>query len=296
MLMTVVSFLLQYLVFSLMLSIGLSAEPRELREIVRRPRLYLRALLVMELGIPLFAIAVVSGLGVAPLGATLLLLVAICPGAPFIPSATKAKGATHSTVGLNLLVLVSLLAPLAIPVWVAILDRISPFELAITPAQVLARVVPTVLAPLVLGLVVRRVVPRVADVVGRAVHYFFLVAFAVAIVVVCYLGATVFLDIAPRTYLAAAIIVAGSALMGYWAAAGHRDEQRTTGVAAVLGNPGLALAIVAASYPGFKAGALIAVYLLVRKLALVPFELWMKRRARPAASPPSVDRLHPVAS
>jgi len=295
MLMTIVSFLLHYLVFSLMLSVGLAADPRELLEIVRRPLLYLRALLVMELGVPLLAILVVTGLGVAPLGAALFLLVAICPGSPLVPSATKAKGSTYSTVGLDLLVLVSLLAPLTIPAWVAILDRISPYELAITPAQVFARVLSTVLAPLALGLVVGRMLPRFAVVAGRALRYFFFVAITVAIVMTIYLGAPLLPEVAPRSYLAALIIFAGSAVMGYWAGKVRPDALRSTAVAAVLGNPGLALAIVAASYPGFKAGAFIAVYIILRKLALVPFEQWMKRRERRTAPPRSaVDQLHPV--
>ena len=54
-----------------------------------------------------------------------------------------------------------------------------------------------------------------------------------------------------------------------------------TSVAVVLGNPGLALAIVAASHLTFKAAPLIAAYLIFRKLALVPFEQWIKRRKRP---------------
>jgi len=211
---------------------------RELFQIVRRPGLYLRGLLVMELGIPLLALAVVTALGIGPMAATLLLLMAICPGAPFLPSATKAKGTTHSTVGLDLLVLVSLLAPLTIPVWVAILDRLSPFELAITPAQVFARVLPTVIAPLVLGLVVRRTLPRVADVVGRLVHYFFLLAFAVAIVMVVYLGSHVFLEIVPRTYLAALIIVTGSGLMGNWAGKGHPNQPSRDGHRGSARQPG----------------------------------------------------------
>jgi len=33
---------------------------------------------------------------------------------------------------------------------------------------------------------------------------------------------------------------------------------------------------------------------IFRKLALVPFEQWIKRRRRPTAQPPSVDHLHAV--
>jgi len=306
MLTAIVSFLLQYLVLALMLSIGLAARPGDLGQIVRRPRLYVRALLVMELAVPLLAILVVTVLPLPPRGAALFLLVAVAPGAPFIPAATKGKGARYSPVGLNLLVLVSLLAPLTVPAWLWIIDRVHPLGLGldVTPLQVLRQVVTIALAPLTLGLAIRRLLPRAADVLWRVAHTFFLVAAAVAIAVLLYLGAPVLLEVAPLTFAGGLIIVIGSALLGAWAAAPEPEARRTTGVAAALGNPALALAILAASYPRVEAAAFIAAYLIFRKLALIPFELWVRRGAHrgtpgrgvPAALPSAPSSRPTVAS
>ena len=297
MLAALVSFLLEYMVFALMLAVGCGARSDQLADLRNRPRLYARALAVILIGVPLLAMIVVRALDVSPRAAGLILLMSVCPGAPFIATATKAKGETHSPVGLNLLVLVSAVVPVSVPIWVAILERIYPVDLAIAPAQVLRTVIPSVLLPLLVGVAVRRLVPRAADVVGRVAHYFFMVAIAAAVVVVLALGAQVFREVSPITYLAVLIIVTGSALLGYWAARPAPEERRVLGVAAVLGNPGLALAIVAASYPGFKAAAFMAAYVLFRKVALIPFEQWIKRRTTPTALPPSLgDTGHAFAS
>lgn len=288
MLAALIAFLLEYLVFALMLAVGCGARSDHLADVRRRPRLYVRALAVMLIGVPLLAMVVVRVFDLPPQAASLFLLMSVCPGAPFIATATKAKGATHSPVGLNLLILVSALVTVTVPIWVEILDRIYPIDLTITPGHVLRTVIPSVLLPLLVGVALRRRWPRAADVVGRVAHYFFLVAIAIAVVVAISLGAPVFREVSPITLLAGLIVVTGSALLGYWAARPAPEERRVFAVAAVLGNPGLALAIVAASFPGFKAAAFMAAYVLLRKVELIPFEQWLKRRKTPRARPPSL--------
>ena len=290
----VVAFLIGHLVVALMLSIGLAARPRDLAQILDRPLFYLRAVVAMVVGVPILAMVVVSALGLPPVAAALILLMAICPGAPFIPAATRTKGTAYSTVGLNLLVLASMLAPLTIPVWTAIIARGYPFEFQITSLQLLARVLQVVILPLAVGIALRLVWPRAADVLARVVHVFFVVALVVALIAALYLGAPVLLEVRPATVLAVFLVVAGAAAMGLWAAARQPDARHTTAVAVALGNPMLALAIVAASYPGFRAAAFIAAYLIARKLALLPIEAWIKRRMAPKVARPTAGQPHAV--
>jgi bile acid:Na+ symporter, BASS family len=294
MLAMIVKLLIANLVIALMLSTGLAAKPRGLAEIWRRPALYVRALLVLELGVPLLAMLIVSALALPPIATGIILVMAICPGAPFIPTATRAKGESISVVGLNLLVIASVLAPLSIPAWIAILDRVYLAELQITPAQVFGRVLLVVFVPLVAGMAIRHLLPRAAAVLARALHHVFLVSLVGALAALAYLGAPVFLEVPPIVLLGVVLVVLGSAAMGVWAAVPQPRATHTVAVAAVLGNPGLALAIIAASFPGVRAGALIAAYLILRKLVLLPIEIWIKRRRIPTAPLPSLDEPHAV--
>jgi len=105
-------------------------------------------------------------------------------------------------------------------------------------------------------------------------------------VIALYLGAPVFLHIRIETLLAALVFVIGSDLIGYYAGRSDPEQRQVTTVAAALGNPGLTLAVVASSFPGFKAAAFVAAFVIFRKLALIPLELWWKQRAR-VQSPPA---------
>ena len=202
MLKTVVSALLPYVVVALMLTIGLPPAPASSVQILDRPRLYVRSLLVMELGVPLLAIAVVTGLSLPPLGATVFLLMAILPGGTVHPGRNQeGDGPALDGRAPSARARLRLLAPLTIPVWIAILNRFAPFTLEITPVEVLRRVAATILVPLIVGFAVRLVVPRIANGLASVLHYFFLAALALAIVAVIYLGAPVFATVALRTLL-----------------------------------------------------------------------------------------------
>src|SRR5204863_4672887 len=93
------------------------------------------------------------------------------------------------------------------------------------------------------------------------------------------------LEVAPRVLIAVIVLTLGAALLGYLAGAPAPADRRVTGVATALGNPGLALAVIAASFPGFKAAAFVIAYVILRKLALIPFEQWVKHRAHTPPTP-----------
>jgi bile acid:Na+ symporter, BASS family len=280
---TVTQFMLGHLVFALMLSIGLAARPRDLRDIRARPALYVRALLVSWLAVPVLAMVVVKLFGLHQLPSELMLLIAVCPGAPFIPAATKHQGQTHSPLGLNLLILTSLSAVLLTPAWVRVLEDMYHFGIAISAKQVAVRTLTTVIIPLCLGFATRYALPRIADALVKPVHTFFLAALLVAVCAGLYLGAPVFLQVTLRVVVASAAIVVGAVLLGSWSARSEEaTEARTVGVAAALGNPGLALAVIAVSHPGFKAAAFVVAYVIFRKLVLIPFEQLFRRHERRA--------------
>jgi predicted Na+-dependent transporter len=87
-------------------------------------------------------------------------------------------------------------------------------------------------------------------------------------------------------YLACLIIIVGSAFIGYFATP-NRDARRTIGIAAALGNPGLALAVLATSHPDLKATAFVMAYVLFRLVVVAVFKRWADRRAgHPAGTVP----------
>lgn len=282
MLRTIVAFLAGHLVFALMLSVGLQVRPVDLDDVRRRPALYLRALAVIELVVPLLALAVVAVFRPPPLATGTLLLMAVCPGVAMLTRAAPKKGGSLTTA-VNVLLLLSLLSPLTVPAWLAVLARVYERPLLLTPGQVFATVAPAVLLPLALGMVLHALVPRLAPTLSRAAMWFFNVALLVVAVLLVARAGPALLQVGPRALLAMLVLITSSALLGHWAGAPRLEDRRTVALAAVFGNPALAIAIIKANFPDSPAVALVGAYLLVRALALLPYNQWAKRRPQATA-------------
>jgi BASS family bile acid:Na+ symporter len=262
------------LIVALMLGAGLATRTQSFRDIQRRPALYVKALAAMWLGVPLATLAIVSVLPIGPLAAELLLVMAVCPGAPSIPIATKRAGERFSTVGVNVLVLTSVLAPVLVPAWIAVLDHIHAFGLHMSAAEVSRETMFRLIVPLLAGVAIRAFAPRLADRLTRPVQIVFVVALIVALAVLLYAGASVVFRAPLAAYGAMLLIILAASLLGY--VAGAPDERRTIGLATALGNPGLGLAVIAAGHPERELVAFVALFVLFRFVATIPLRLWVK--------------------
>lgn len=277
MLSTLVSFVVGHLVFALMLSVGLQASLRDLRDLQRRPGLYLRALVVLELAVPLLALVAVTLFRPPRIAAGALLVMAVCPGVPLVTRTVGRKGGDLHTA-LNIVLVVTLLAPLTVPAWLAVLGHVYGQPLSLSPGAVFDTVVPVLVLPLVMGMVLRVLAPRWAPTVGRVASVFVVVALVVTALVLLVSGGRMLLQLTPRMLPAQLFLITVSAALGHWAGGPRREDRITLAFAAVLDNPALALAIVEANFPDSPARPVLAVYLLGRMLSLLPYQLWAKRR------------------
>jgi BASS family bile acid:Na+ symporter len=253
--------------FALTLHAGLRAGPACLRWGVRHPRIVLRFLLAVWLGVPLLALVVTRLLHVPPLAAAVLLLMAICPGVPKLLSKTRAQGGRNDA-GIVLLLATSATTLVLLPIWARVLSAATPLEIAMPPWRVLALLAPTVFVPLALGFAIRALSSRVADSLARVTGVIYPVGLLGTVAIGLIQGAPLLKDVPLRSYAAVAIVTLGASWMGRIAAGRTSNDRRTAGAAAALGNPALAFAMVSASYPQTKAGAAIAAYVVVRSLVL----------------------------
>lgn len=284
---TLATVLLKNMMSALMLAVGLRTSAAALRAAWAERRLVWRALCVLELGVPLLALATLLLLPVGSQATAIIAIMSVCAGAPMI-----LKKLGDRAVVIVIVALVSLLAPITVTAWVAALDRVLPHALEVragtlAPITVLRQVV-----PLALGLGIAAVLPSAAVQLARAAWGIFYVGFALALAMILYKGAPVLVHTSPIEIVAGGIIVVGSALMGHWVGRPRPDDEKALAMVAALGNPALAAAVIAESYPGFKAGALMAAYLIGRAVVLVLFTLaasqWSKRSGRRARIEPSV--------
>lgn len=272
---------------ALVLSGALQLGPGVLSKFREHPGLVLRFLLVVWVVAPAMAILVTRIFGLRGIGGTTVLLMAICPGVPLILSSARSVGGATSTA-LIVLLATALTAPIFLPMWTKILSAVHPIALTIPAGRVVRALVPAVLAPLLVGFAIRALSERIALAIAAAAGWAFRVGLAIVIVIQLVRGAPTLLDVPLRTILAVAIVTFTEAMLGYWAGGPSQEDKGATGMAAALGNPALALAVVAASYPGYhEAGALVAAYVVLRALLLLPFKQWLKHPRRPSAPAPA---------
>jgi BASS family bile acid:Na+ symporter len=251
--------------------------PAPLRQIVRRPALFIRTLLAVWIAVPAVTMVVVLGLRIEGRAAAVMLLMAGCPGIPVLLAITKQVKGAMSTAFVALL-LTAATEPLLIPQWTRILSWVLPMDLSVTPAHILHVLVPTIFVPIALGFLLRLVIrPRRTLLLVHVADWVYAVGLAGCMINMAAVAIPLLVQVPPMAILATALVSVGDALIGYWAGWPHPEDQKAIALATALGNPALALAVAEASYPDHRAGPAVAVYLVVRTLALLPVELWLKK-------------------
>ena len=249
--------------------------PEALSRVIEHPRLFFRMLAVIWIAIPLFTALVILGLGVVGTSAALLLLMSVCPGLPNL--LTWARIARSSiTMAFVALLVTAATEPFMIPYWTRLLSKFLPIDLTVQPSDVLNVIVPTVLLPIVLGFLVRKISLRATEVLAPISDYIDLAGTVATIAVILYQGLPRLTYVPPVALVALVIITFGYAAFGFWAARPNLDEQKAIAAAAALGNPALALVIVEVSYLEWQAAVLVSIYIVVRAIAIAPLIWWLR--------------------
>ncbi len=276
MLSNIVPFLLKNTMTSLALAVGLHTTPDAIRSTWTERRLIARALLVLEVGVPLLALLVVTIVPMWPGAMALIALMAVCPGTPVILGRVRDR-----PLAVVVVALASALAPLLVPAWVAVLNRVIPLPLAIQPLGLMRVTFLKVLLPLVAGVIVAGLFPRAAEKLAHVFWVVFLATCALAVAFVLKVGAPFLLHANASAVVGVVLVSVGASALGHWAGMPRPADSRAFATFAVLGNPALALAVVAYTFPGFRAQAPLAAYLIVRALAFMPYALLTKTRRAP---------------
>jgi BASS family bile acid:Na+ symporter len=271
----VVSFLLKYLVVALMLAVGLRTTPGALRDTWQQRGSMVRAFLVLEVGVPAASLLLVAVLPLRPLVAGLIALMAVCPGAPLVLRVVRGRAEV-----IVIAAIVALLVPVTVPTWLLLIERLLLVDLTVEPWVVLRIGLAHMLLPMAIGMGTALLLPRAAERLARIFWGAFTVSLVVAATLVVYLGVPLLLQARLTALAAVVLVVLVSLALGHWAGGPRLGDRAFLAQLAVLGNPALALAVVARSYPGLEAKALMAAYVLLRALALLPYQLLVRHRLR----------------
>jgi BASS family bile acid:Na+ symporter len=272
-------------VFSLMLTIGLTHPFAQLTSLWRQPEVLIRSLLAVVVLVPLVVFLLLWQLDLPPAVATGLALLAAAPGAPLTTKRAQMSGGDPSYTA-SLQLTLALGAVVITPLTLAILYALFELETErVTWLIVAGQVAQVTFLPVLIGLLVQRFAPKVAEVTGKP-----LVVFANVLFILLNVSILVALVLAPDLrkmlgvgWLAGAaivIMVAAALAIGHLLGGPSRVARSSLAIASVARNIGLSLYIATLSDAGQGAIPTIVAYTILGGLLAVPYGVWNKRRMR----------------
>ena len=264
-------------------AIGLKATFADATFLFRRPGHLLRALLSMNVLMPLTALAVAAPFDLHPAVKIALVALSASPTPPVLPKkALKAGGTEAYTIGL--LVAAAALSIVSIPLSLEIFERLTGVSLAIRAGEVATLVLTTILTPLLAGIAVRTVAPEPADRMAHPIGILASVLLVVcALPVVFGLGRTALPLITDGTVLSLGGFALAGCVIGHALGGPEPDNRPVLALATASRHPAVAMAIAHANFPEQRlTGAGIFLYLILAGILSALYLPWIKRHRREA--------------
>lgn len=261
-------------------AIGLASQVEDTLFLIRRPGLLLRSVLAINVVMPLMAAAMARTFDLPQAIEVALVALAVSPVPPLLPKKQiKARGEPSYAIGL--LVVAAFIAILFVPIAVEGLGLVFRLPVHMNPWPIARLVVVTVLAPVLAGIVVRRLAPDLAARLARPVG-----RIANIVLMLCVVAVLATAWPAIVAFIGTGALWAIAAFVGVGLAVGHLlggpdPHNRTVlALAAATRHPGVALAIASANFPGDKAILpAFLLYLVFGAILAIPYVMWRKRAA-----------------
>jgi len=258
---------------------GLKSTKDDLLYVVQRPGLLVRSLLSMLVVIPILAVLFVKALDLRHTVEVVLVALAISPVPPLLPQKESKAGGRRS-YGLGLMLFLGLVSIVAIPLVVEVLERVFSRSFVVDSSAIARIILIAVLLPLLAGMAVRMLSPRIAERLEKPVR---LIANGLLLVGVVVLLAVSWQAIWAATgegaiFALIAFVVVGL-FVGHLLGGPEREHSVVLALSTACRHPAIALAIAAANFPDQRFGGTIILYLLVSAVVGIPYVAWQRRLA-----------------
>jgi BASS family bile acid:Na+ symporter len=275
---------LQVAIVGTVFGFGLRATRDDVLYVARRPGLLIRSFLAVLVVMPMLVVGFVKVFDLRTTVEVVLVALALSPVPPLLPRKEKKAGGLPS-FGLGLMLVLAVGAILAIPLSAAVLAHVFERPIAMPPGAITRIVATTVLVPLLVGMMLRKLAPRMADrldgPVSRIANGLLLIGVAVLLI-----GAwrPIWTATGGGSVLAIVAFVAVGLLVGHLMGGPEPEHSAVLALSTACRHPAIALAIASSNYPDERFGGTIILYLLVSAVAGIPYVAWQRRRANVAAA------------
>lgn len=263
---------------------GLKTRVDDVFYLIRRPGLLLRSLLSVFVVMPVLAVILVKAFDIKTTAEVVLVALAISPIPPLMPK-NEGKAGGHAPYALALMAWLAVaaiaLVPLAVQAMAWVFDR--PFEMG--PGPIARIVLVMIVAPLVIGMIIRAALPRVAErlqsPLGKLATVLLLLA---ALFLLASTWRAIWSATGGGAILALVAFVAVGLVVGHLLAGPEPEHATVLAMSTACRHPAIALTVAAATFPDERFAGTIILYVLLNTVLWMVYATWQRRRAAPAAA------------
>lgn len=257
-------------------SIGLQAKWTDVGVALRHPRAVLRAIIAINVAVPLAAILLVQILPISPPVKVGIVLMAVSPLAAFTPGKMLQAGADRS-LAIGLYILLVLLTVLVVPATFALLTAMFAVDVTLPVAVLAGFILTSVLLPLAGGMLIAILVPAWAPQLAQAA------GIAGSLLLLPVLAALLFKAGGPMasligdgSLLAIAATVAAGLAAGHWLGGPHLENRMALAAAAATRHPGIAGLVAHRHFDDPRVMLAALLFLLSSMVVAAVYKRWAK--------------------
>lgn len=270
--------LVQASLILLVAGIGLQSRWSDITATFHQPRLLVRAMIAVNVVVPLVAVVAVLLLPIAPAIKAGIVLMAVSPMAPFAPGKMLKSGAENAYV-LGVYVALILAAVIVVPLTVALIGAFAPRAITMPIGIVGMFVLTSVLLPLAAGLLLGQLLPRQAPLLARIAN---IIAYAILIPVVVLglykAGGAIMALIGDGVLVAILATVVVGLAAGHWLGGPAANHRVALANAAVTRHPGLAGLIAHRNFEDSRVMLAVLLFLLTSIVVSGIYSAWAGKR------------------
>jgi bile acid:Na+ symporter, BASS family len=271
-------------IFLIVAGFALEASWQDITFLFKRPDLLGRSLLAMSVIMPIVTALLIWKIDFNPHVEVALVLLAVSPVFPGLAKKAISAGGDRS-YAYGLLAMTALVSIALVPISIAVLSAVVGKEISMSAATVARVVLMSILAPLVLGVLVRHFAPAFADRIKGPVSLLGVVLLLLGYIPMLVLVWPAFLALFGHgTLVAIATIAIVSLAVGHFLGGPESHNRTVLALATALRHPAVALSIAAANGADKLVSAAILLYVLVSAVLSIPYTMWRKRSEAVAAS------------
>jgi BASS family bile acid:Na+ symporter len=264
---------------------GLYARSEEVLYLIRRPRVQIVSLVAMFVVTPTISLLLATAFDVPLISEVAIVALALSP-VPALLAKTEREAGGDVSYGVGLTVSAAVLSVVLTPALVAFLGRLLERPYGVSPVQVGSIVLIEVLLPLVAGIVVQAILPRVADRIREPMMRAAIVLLGVACVAILVVTFPIVWDLVGLGTVAMYVAFTVAALgIGHAMGGPERKNSIVLAYSCASRHPGVAISIATASFPGRNFVAAVILCLVIQGIVCPLYVKWL--RSRNAAGGPA---------